>query len=176
MSRTPLSWSCHSCSLCSTLDSYSLQALLMYKACTNHLTSYWSSMVITCSSVIGRSSLRSASGGKYVVPRKRLVFGLRSFTVVGKFTSIWNSLPRMSAIPPLRLSFALNWRLTSSALYLWILLISRLQVALLNFVRRAISNYSFIVYWVTRFLTNSDAALPNWCPGSYNISLVRLIE
>jgi hypothetical protein len=48
-------------------------------------------MVTPCNSVKGRSSLRSASAGKYVVPGTRLVFGRRSFTVAGP--SIWNSLP-----------------------------------------------------------------------------------
>jgi len=66
-------------------------ALLMYRACTDHLPSYLSSMVTPCNSVKGRSSLRSASDGKYVVPGTRLVFGRRSFTVAGP--SIWNSLP-----------------------------------------------------------------------------------
>ena len=66
-------------------------ALLMYKALTNHLPSYLSSMVTPCNSVKGRSSLRSASAGKYVVPGTRLIFGRRSFTFAGP--SIWNSLP-----------------------------------------------------------------------------------
>ena len=61
-----------------------------------------------------RSSLRSASDGKYVVPGTHLVFGHWSFTVAGP--SIWNSLPPMSPIPSLRLAFALNWRVASSAL------------------------------------------------------------
>src|SRR6218665_3636294 len=50
-------------------------ALLLYKACTNHLPSYLSSMVTPFSSVEGCSSLRSASGIKYVVHGTRLVFG-----------------------------------------------------------------------------------------------------
>src|SRR6218665_2716789 len=65
-------------------------ALLMYKACTNHLPSYLSSMVTPCSSVKSHSSLRSAYDGKYVVPGTCLVFSRRSFTVTGP--SIWNSL------------------------------------------------------------------------------------
>src|SRR5688572_4270597 len=65
--------------------------LLMYRACTDHLPSYLSSMITPCNSVKGRSSLRSASAGKYVVAGTRLVFGRRSFTVAGP--SIWNSLP-----------------------------------------------------------------------------------
>ena|SRR6218665_672038 len=63
----------------------------MYKACTNHLPSYLSSMVTACSSVKGRSSLRPASAGRCVVPGWRLVYGRRSFTIPGP--SIWNSLP-----------------------------------------------------------------------------------
>src|SRR6218665_633771 len=66
-------------------------ALLMYKACTDHLPSYLSSMVTPCSSFEGRSCLRSASNGKYVVLGTRLVFGRLSFTVAGP--SIWNSIP-----------------------------------------------------------------------------------
>ena len=56
-------------------------ALLMYKACTSRLSSYLSSMVTPCSFVKGRSSLRSASDGKYVVPGTNLVFGQWSFTI-----------------------------------------------------------------------------------------------
>ena len=64
---------------------------LMYRARADHLPSYISSLATHCNFVKGRSSLRSASAGKYVVPRTRLVFGRRSFTVAGP--SIWNSLP-----------------------------------------------------------------------------------
>jgi len=73
------------------LSSLQFTALAVYKACTNHLHSYLSSIVTPCSSVKGRSSLRSASDGKYVVPGTRLVFGRRSFTVTRP--CIWNSLP-----------------------------------------------------------------------------------
>src|SRR6218665_4201974 len=64
------------------------------------------------------SFLSSASDGKYVVlgTRLRPIFGRRSFTVAGP--SIWNSLPPMSAILTLRLSFVLNSKLTSSPLSL----------------------------------------------------------
>ena len=79
----------------------------------------------------------SASDGKYVVPGLRLVFGRRSFTVAGP--SICNSL--MSAIPSLRLSFAL----TSSAL-LMDSNDSRLQCALLNCVSRAIIQITVVLY------------------------------
>lgn len=45
------------------------------------------------SSIIGRSSLRSASSRKYVVPGTSLVFGRHSFTVTGRTT--WSHpLPR----------------------------------------------------------------------------------
>jgi len=63
-------------------------ALFMYKARTNHLPPYLSSMVTLCSSVKGRPSHRSASDRKYVIPSTRLVFGQRSFTVASP--SIWN--------------------------------------------------------------------------------------
>src|SRR5688572_32777961 len=46
-------------------------ALLMYRARTDHLPSYLTSMVTLCSSVKGRSSLRSASAGKYVVSQQQ---------------------------------------------------------------------------------------------------------
>src|SRR6218665_3352542 len=87
----------------------------MYKACTHHLPSYLFSMVTPCSSVKGRSSLRSASDGKCVVPDTCLVLGRRSFpTVAGP--SIWNSLP-----PHVRNSltdaiFRSKLKITSSAL------------------------------------------------------------
>jgi len=120
MSWTLLLWSCHSCSLCSTLAPYSWAYPL--QTSTSHVQCMHKSFTFllvfydhTLSSVKGRSSLRSASDRKYVVPGTRLVFGRRSFTVA--YPSTWNSLyPVMSAIPSLRLSSALNWRLTSSAI------------------------------------------------------------
>jgi len=72
-------------------------ALLMYRARANLLPSYLSSMVTPCNSVKGRSSLRSASAGKYVVPRTCLVFGRRSFTFAGP--TIWNALPPLVRNP-----------------------------------------------------------------------------
>src|SRR6218665_1524963 len=114
----------------------------MNKASTNHLPSYLSSMVSWSHPVKGHSSIRSASDGKYVVPGARLIFGQRSFTVAGP--TVCNSLP-----PHVRNSLTetifhakLKTHLFSST---WILMISRLQYALLNFVRRAISNNSCIV-------------------------------
>src|SRR6218665_2038904 len=50
-------------------------ALLMDKACTDYLTSYISSMVTPSSSFEGRSCIRSATNGKYVVLGTRFVFG-----------------------------------------------------------------------------------------------------
>src|SRR6218665_2939794 len=85
---------------------------LLYKAYTNHFPSYISSMV---TSVNGHSLLSPISMcWKDVVPGTCLVFGQRSFTVPSP--SIWNSLQFMSAISSPRLSFALNSKLTSSAL------------------------------------------------------------
>src|SRR6218665_3211168 len=74
----------------------------------------WSSMVTPCSSVKGRSSLRSASARKYVVPGTHLVFDQRSFTVASPPSG--NRYHLLSAILSLRLSFPLNSKLTSSAL------------------------------------------------------------
>jgi len=49
---------------------------------------------------------------------------------------------------------ALNSKFASSAeLYLWILMITRLQHALLNFVGRALSNYSIILLLISSSLT-----------------------
>ena len=88
---------------------------LVYKACTNHLPSYQSSMVPPCSSVKGCSSLSSVSA---VVPGSHLVF---SFTVAG--SSVWNSLPphvRNSLIETIFRTESQNYPLQ---LYIWILIL-----------------------------------------------------
>ena len=89
-------------------------------------------MVTPYSSIKGRSS---ASAENYVVPGIRLFFCQQSFTVAGP--SIWNSLP-----PHVRNSLTetiFHSKLKTLQLYLWILMITWFQYALLNFVRMALS-------------------------------------
>ena len=53
---------------------------------------YLKELVISCSSVLFRRSLRSASSAQFIMPRTRLKFRDRSFAVAGPVA--WNDLPQ----------------------------------------------------------------------------------
>ena len=65
--------------------------LLMFKIMTGECPTYLHEMVTSCAAVDTRRALRSASSGKFVVPRTRLRFGERAFAVAGPIA--WNDLP-----------------------------------------------------------------------------------
>ena len=89
-------------------------ALLMYKACINHLPSYLSYMVTPCSSVNGRSSFRSASDGSMLILAR--VLSLAGGHLLSPVPLFGISYHLMSTILSQRLSFTLSSKLTSSAL------------------------------------------------------------
>ena len=65
--------------------------LLMYKITNGECPAYLSEMVTSCAAAHTHRALRSASSGKFVVPRTRLKFGERAFAVAGP--NAWNDLP-----------------------------------------------------------------------------------
>ena len=65
--------------------------LLMFGVQSGDSPDYLKEMVVSCSSVQSRRSLRSTSSEQFIVPRTRLKFGDRSFVVAGPVA--WNSLP-----------------------------------------------------------------------------------
>jgi len=65
--------------------------LLVYKATRGFAPSYIANMCIPVATVSTRQSLRSAARGDLLMPRTRVKFGNRAFTVAGP--EAWNSLP-----------------------------------------------------------------------------------
>lgn len=123
-------------------------ALLVYKACMNHLPAYVSSidtLRTACSSVKDRCFLRSASAGKYVIPGACLFFGQHPF-YCHWLLHLEFPTPQV-CIFSLRLSFDLKSKthLFNCRAYVWIVKIALLQYAVLNFDRMVLSNYSCIV-------------------------------
>ena len=66
-------------------------AVLVYKCLHGMAPPYLTSYCTPVSARTGRSNLRSATTGQFVVPRTRTVYGSRSFAVHGPV--VWNSLP-----------------------------------------------------------------------------------
>ena len=65
--------------------------LLVHKATVRQAPSYLTGMLTAVTEVPPRSTFRDASHGDYVVPRTRLQFGERAFSVAAP--SAWNCLP-----------------------------------------------------------------------------------
>ena len=65
--------------------------LLVHKVVDGHAPSYLTDMLTAVTDVLSRSTLRDASNGDYVVPRTRLKFGERAFSVAAP--QAWNRLP-----------------------------------------------------------------------------------
>lgn len=65
--------------------------LLMYNIYSNSSPHYMSSMVTSCSSILSRQCLRSASKGDFICMGSRLKFGNRAFSINGPLA--WNGLP-----------------------------------------------------------------------------------
>ena len=89
---------CHITPVLRELHWLPIQARIQYKLCllmfgvqSGNSPDYLKEMVVACSSVQSRRSLRSASSAQFIVPRTRLKFGDRSFAVAGPVA--WNSLP-----------------------------------------------------------------------------------
>jgi len=115
----------------------------MYKACINHLPAYLSPAALLKAAPLSAQHLMES-----------LLFLAHSFSLAGcRF---------LSTIPPFGIPYTphvrnsltettfrskLKTHFFRSTPYLWILVISRLQYALLIFIRRAISNYSCIVFY-----------------------------
>jgi len=148
MSWTLLFWSGNSCFLFSTLASYSWAYPL--QASTSHVQSMHKSFTFllifyghTLSSVKGCFSLHSASGEKHVIPDTRSCLWP---AVIYCCQSIHLEFPTPSC-PQFPHWDYLLLQTEDSTLQFWSLMISRHQYALLNFVRRVISNYSCIVLY-----------------------------
>jgi hypothetical protein len=76
-----------------------IQQRITYKLCTlmhasvnNIAPDYITNILLPVSEVSGRSQLRSASNGLFVVPRTRTSIGSRAFSVAGP--AAWNALPQ----------------------------------------------------------------------------------
>ena len=63
----------------------------MHKVVVGHAPSYLTGMLTAVTDVPSWSTLRAASNGDYVVPRTRLKFGERVFSVAAP--QAWNRLP-----------------------------------------------------------------------------------
>ena len=63
----------------------------MYKVYNGQCPTYLKDDVKLCSTLSGRSSLRSSTNGLFEIPRTNLLFGERAFAVAGP--KAWNSLP-----------------------------------------------------------------------------------
>lgn len=115
-------------------------ALLMYLTHSNHLPSYLFVIVASYSSVSCRSSLLSASAGKYRVPSTRLVLGRHSFTFAGPPSgiSVFETLL-------LRMSLPLTENLPLSV-NLYLLRFAGLQCIPLNLVRSELVSNCILFY------------------------------
>ena len=89
---------CHITPVLRELHWLPIQARIQYKLCllmfgvqSGDGPDYLRELVVASSSMQSHHSLRSASGAQFIVPRTRLKFGDRSFTVAGPVA--WNSLP-----------------------------------------------------------------------------------
>ena len=65
--------------------------MIMFKCLRGSAPAYLADYCNSTSLVPGRSALRSAAHGDFVVPSHRTDWGLRSFAVAGP--SSWNALP-----------------------------------------------------------------------------------
>jgi len=65
---------------------------VMHSAAYNITPEYITDILLPVSDVAGRSHLRSASNGDYVIPRTRTSVGSRAFSVAGP--TAWNNLPQ----------------------------------------------------------------------------------
>ena len=65
--------------------------LLVHKVVVGHAPSYLTGMLTAVTDVPSRSILLAASNGDYVVPRTRLKFGERAFSIAAP--QAWNRLP-----------------------------------------------------------------------------------